>query len=324
MLNILFTIFLLYKYVNASLDWATIYELGKMSHNTYINIDDNKWLNTTLNNVMNISITKDTVKAYLFSNDDKTKNVIAIKGTTIYFGLLKSLDTIEIFDDRSVNNKVLKFGNLSTISNDKWNDNLFFSCCFNTETNIKDCLCDKYEKNMCCIKCYRESLEFEKNYLNILNTIMENVKKIIDINNSELIFTGHSLGGVLASYLGIKYNKLTVTFESPGDMHYFLLSDIINRNLNYNNIYHYGHNADPIFMGNCGSICNLLGYYIETKCHVGNTCLYDAKTKLNFTESIFNHRIDVILKDIIPNWETDLPKCNINKECIDCEKWEYV
>lgn len=324
MIRFLFISLSLYKYVISILNWSDIYELGKMSHNAYIDTDDNRWLNTSLNNVLNISIERDTVKAYLFSNNDKTKNVIAIKGTTIYLGLLRSLDTIELLEDRSINNEILKFGKLSTISNDKWNDNLFFSCCFNTETNIKDCLCDEFEKNICCIKCYRDSLKFEKNYLTILNTIMENVKNLIDINNSELIFTGHSLGGVLASYLGIKYNKLTVTFESPGDMHYFLLSDIINKNFDYNNIYHYGHNADPIFMGDCGSTCNLLGYRIETKCHVGNTCLYDAKSKLNFTESIFNHRIDVILKNIIPNWKDNLPECKTDKECVDCKDWRYV
>jgi len=323
MINKLFTMFLLYKCVYSNLDWNTIYELGKMSHNTYIDTNDKRWLNTTLNNVLNISVTDDTVKAYLFSNNDKTKNVISIKGTSIYFGSFQQLDTIEMLNDELINDR-LEFKTLSTISNDKWNDNLFFSCCFNKKANIKDCLCDKLEKNICCINCYKQSLEFEKNYLVILNKIMENVNNLIDIKNSELIFTGHSLGGLLASYLGIKYNKLTVTFESPGDMHYFLLSDIINKDLNYNNIYHYGHNADPIFMGDCGNTCALLGYYINTKCHVGNTCLYDAKNKLNFTESILNHRIDVMLNDIIPNWETDLPICNINKECKDCENWEYV
>lgn len=328
MINIIFYLTLIKNCLCYSLNYDDVYELGVMSYNVYLNIGDKSWMNTKLDNVLDISIINDSVKAYMFSNNDKSKNVIALKGTSIYFGSLMS--TIDIMDiNTEIYNENIVINNelnnetsiLSSISNDKWNDNLFFSCCFNLQTSIKDCVCES--SNVCCKNCYIKSLNFEKNYLVILEKIMDNVKTIIDINNSEIVFTGHSLGGMMASYLGIIYNKLAVTFESPGDKHYLLLSGIIDNQLEYNNIYHFGHNADPIFLGNCGSTCSLMGYYMNTKCHIGNTCLYDAKKELKYTESILNHRIDFILKNIFPLWETNLPECIRDKLCEDCIEWNY-
>ena len=60
-----------------------------------------------------------------------------------------------------------------------------------------------------------------------------------------------------------------------------------------------------------------------TKCHSGYTCTYNAKEKLGYTESILNHRIDSIIKNIIPHWENDFPECVQNKDCSDCENWVY-
>ncbi len=304
------------------LNYDDVYEFGIMSHNVYLKSSDKNWINTSLDNVIDMSIGEDTVRAYLFSNSDKSRNVVALKGTSIYFGLTASeIGTLKL-NGQGTESSDTERGILSSVSNDKWNDNLFFSCCFNVQAGIKDCLCE--QETVCCINCYKKSIDFEKNYLSIVKKIMNNVEKIVDINNSELIFTGHSLGGMLASYLGIIYNKLTVSFEAPGDRHYLFLSDIINKDNNYNNIYHFGHNADPIFMGNCGSTCSLMGYYMNTKCHIGNTCLYNAKEYLNYTESILNHRIDIVLKNIIPEWKDKLPECKIDNECIDCDNWVYT
>lgn len=71
--------------------------------------------------------------------------------------------------------------------------------------------------------------------------------------------TGHSLGGAVASLLGQTFGIPAVTFESPGDR---LASQRLHLphepgagNLP---IFHFGHTADPIFIGVCtvGIACN--------------------------------------------------------------------
>lgn len=321
MINIFLILVLIYvnKTIQFKLNYDIIYELASMSHNMYLNIGDKRWINTTLDNVKDLS--NGTVRAYLFSNNNLTKNVLAIKGTSVYFGSfmeIKEVNTKTYFLNETFIGNEIPFETMSSVSNDKWNDNLFFSCCFE-KVGIKECECKS--KDVCCKDCYKQSLEFEKNYLGIMDKIMDMVKDIIDIENDniELMFTGHSLGGMLASYLGIKYQRLTVAFESPGDKHYFELTGLINMETNYDNIYHFGHNADPIFMGDCGSTCSVLGYHIDTKCHIGNTCLYDAKEQLNYTESIWNHRVDFIVNNIISHWNETLPECKSDTQCTECE-----
>lgn len=94
---------------------------------------------------------------------------------------------------------------------------------------------------------------------------------------------GHSLGGALASLVGITFGLPTVTFESPGerlaatrlhlpspvsvsplfpetpDNHIFQPST--------HHVTHIYHTADPIAMGTCNGIlssCALGGYAMET------------------------------------------------------------
>ena len=65
-------------------------------------------------------------------------------------------------------------------------------------------------------------LTFPKTYLKdytLTNHYMEelskNYEKFSDTNRN-IIFTGHSLGGGLAKYMGIKYNKQSISFSGPG------------------------------------------------------------------------------------------------------------
>lgn len=64
--------------------------------------------------------------------------------------------------------------------------------------------------------------------------------------------TGHSLGGAVAALLGQTFGVPAVSFESPGDR---LASERLHmprapgaKNLP---IWHFGHTADPIFIGVC-------------------------------------------------------------------------
>lgn len=295
-------------------DWHNynnILNLANMSHVVYY--DNYEWGH-------NISSDKDGVKAYVFSNQDETVNVVAFKGTTV--DIIHSLESV---------------GGM-----DKKNDNLFFSCCYYKQVRNLECpsqeqssngifggkqICDIEDSyRNCSMECYKDSLNYEYNYYNIGKNIIDAWKSSINFENSLVIFSGHSLGGALATMMGITYNKYVVTFESPGEKHYIDLAGLKYTDENIKNIYHYGHNADIIFTGKCKgglSLCKLGGYTIETKCHIGNVCEYDVINKLNIRESIFTHKIKYVIDNVITQWNDTLPSCEIKKECQECLKWNY-
>ena len=296
--------------VNSDLpiDFNTVKNMMLMSYNAYMEPDDSKWEKVEYNNTVDISVDPNDIQAYLFSDESKQFNVIAIKGTSISY--------IPMFLS------ALK----SPAPHDKYNDNLFFSCCFYKQSKLFKNTCDdettsKYE---CKKECYKNSTNLELNYLNMLSHIIENTRQEIDFDNSNVYFTGHSLGGFLATSLGLLYNKQVITFDSPGGKHYFDLAGI-----NYSNdkrIYNFGHNADSIMHGHCGTLCWTWGYIVETECHIGNSCIYDSKSKLGMSDSLRSHQLEYIINNILPKWESDLPQCIYNETCIDenCEKWTYL
>lgn len=192
------------------LDYNNVLQLAKMSEAVYALPHDGT----------DISIDNDTVKAYLFSNHDLSVNVVAIKGTTTFWG-------------QSWN-----------VYNDKFNDNLYFSCCFYQQSSMfrsLNCSCDNENiSKVCCRDCYKQSTHYKENYMNIAIQIVKNLVDIIDIQNAHLTFTGHSLGGAVATMLGITFNKPVVTFESPGEKHYLEMIGYDIKSAR-NDIYHFGH-----------------------------------------------------------------------------------
>lgn len=308
------------------LKYETVYELAKMSNNVYYNIGSKYWLNTTLDIVENRTVENDNVRSYSFTNSARDKVVVAFKGTSIYWTNSENVQNTSVLGKNGLSDVLsnqYETCTLSTSTNDKYNDNLFFSCCFYKQSSLfKVCDgCQELEKSECCNKCYGSSLDYEKNYINMVRKIVDSVKIDYDFDKVDVYFTGHSLGGILASFASIIYNKPAVTFETPGDFHYIKRSGISDNSSD--KIYHFGHNADPIFIGTCGSTCSMVGYNINTKCHTGFTCSYDAKKKLGYTESVLNHRIEYIIKNVVPQWENDFPECIKDTECVECEKWDF-
>ena len=60
-----------------------------------------------------------------------------------------------------------------------------------------------------------EQFTLFKKYVDTLSNALDN--QIEEINNKRyIIFTGHSLGGSLAKFMGIKYNKESLSISSPG------------------------------------------------------------------------------------------------------------
>lgn len=276
----------------------------------------------------NIPIENSTIRAFLFSDPTNSFNVISIKGTTPPF-ISGNSDNYLTFQ-RPQKQAYSYYSDVS--KNDKLNDNLFFSCCFYKQSNLFYDHCDYHfpvDSKTCLQDCYKNSSSVPHNYHVIAFEIINKIKDIIDFDNSQVIFTGHSLGGVVATFLGLYFNKTTVTFETPGERHYLkqLFSEgdwqqLINRN--DLSIYHFGHNADPIVNGNCGNTCWLMGYNIDTRCHIGHTCIFNSKIKLGLSEFIWRHRLSWVINWIIPYWETEFPDCIYNATCDECQAWSYV
>lgn len=289
--------------------YENVVTLANISYNIY-NVNNENFIINNFDNYKNISLYNKTVKAYIYGNNDDSINIISFKGTSLH----------------------LRHGNDMVGHNDKINDNMFFSCCYYKEVKNFSCKNDRNEENTlnntCKKECYKETLNNSENYYNISKNIVDTwLSTHENSNNKLMLFTGHSLGGVLATMMGITYNTYAITFEAPGEKHYIDLIGLKYNQSQIEKIYHYGHNADIIFTGKCNgkfSWCNLGGYIIETKCHIGNVCEYDSVNKLNIKESIFTHKMEYVIDNIITKWNNTLPVCEIKNECKDCSKWEYL
>lgn len=315
---------------NLELNYDNVYNLFLMSYNAYYNLNDSNWNKIPFDTNFPI-IEHNKVKGYVFSNENNSINFLAFKGTSLW-----------------------AFPDGKSSFNDKFNDNLFYSCCFYKQSSIFKNYVNKTEceneddndklifqndqihqiesKTRCFKKCYDNTINYELNYLTMTENAIEKLrmKKLIDFENALIIFTGHSLGGTVSTYLGLKYSKQVFTFQTPGNKHYF---DIMKDSMNFNytdddlkNIYNFGHNSDAIMNGNCGTTCWLFGYSIYTKCHLGNKCIYDSKTKLGISESINSHRLAYIHDNIITYWKDDFPECEFENKCEEdnCKTWELV
>lgn len=83
--------------------------------------------------------------------------------------------------------------------------------------------------------------------------------------NATVWLTGHSLGGAVASLVGQTFGVPAITFESPGDR-------LASRRLHMPQapgakdlpIWHFGHTADPLFIGVC-TVSYLISVFIFAK-----------------------------------------------------------
>ena len=131
----------------------------------------------------------------------------------------------------------------------------------------------------------------------------------------QVYFTGHSLGGALASLLAMdlmvstkgRLDVMAVAFGSPGDQLFATRTGLLDKRhsndggtFNQSRIHHIGLSTDPIFSGTCKgqySLCNLAGYVMETGCHVGAVCLLDERQQQDPpVYRINDHRLGSYLK----------------------------
>lgn len=296
-------------------DKDTILNLARMAANAYIMTPGTeKWVDVSgpFNHSRNYGWEGDGLRGHIYADAKNTSIVMAIKGTST-----------ALFDGEE------------TTTNDKVNDNLFFSCCCAQGGNyfwrqVCDCYTSTYTCNSTCLV---GALKEENRYYRASLDLYANVTAMYPDANVWLV--GHSLGGAISSMLGLAYGIPAVTFEAvpealpasrlglpvpPGN------DPSAPQKRDYTGAYHFGHTADPIYMGTCNgatSICTLGGYALESSCHTGHRCVYDTVEDLGWRVGIGTHRILSVISDVIEKYET-VPKCEPDKVCLDCVNWKFI
>lgn len=130
--------------------------------------------------------------------------------------------------------------------------------------------------------------------------------------HSQIWLTGHSLGGSLASMLSRTYGVPSISYEAPGDvlpsrrLHLPLppppSSFKSGKSSGPEITTHVFHTADPIAMGVCNgalSSCAVAGFAMETKCHTGQSIVYDTVGRLGWSVDIRTHSIKGIIERVL-------------------------
>ncbi|KAF8589794.1 alpha/beta-hydrolase [Ramaria rubella] len=226
----------------------------------------------------------DGFRGHVFTNTDNTTVIISIKGTS------PSL-----------------IGDGPTIVKDKLNNNLLFSCCCAKVGFSWTPVCGCHSGGWKCDRnCLETSLIEESLFYPIGTNLYNNVTYMYPDANIWII--GHSLGGSLASLLGVTFGAPVVAFEAPGEKmaagRLHLPSPPSTQHIS-----HVYHTADPVAMGTCNGVssaCAFAGYAMESRCHLGNAIVYDTVSKLNWSVSFTTHRIKVVIDGVLANdWDAE-------------------
>jgi len=252
----------------------------------------------------------DGLRGHVWADETNSTIVIGLKGTSM-----------AVFDGDG------------TTTNDKINDNLFFSCCCGQQGSwswkkVCDCATGTYSCNNTCVV---QSLKEESRYYTAGRELFANVTELYP--NANVWLAGHSLGGAVSSLLGLTYGIPVVTFEAvpealaasrlglpapPG-------ADPNAPQARENTAaYHFGHTADPVYIGACNGAtasCSYAGYALETVCHTGMECVYDVVADKGWRVGIGTHTIKSVIHDIILKYDT-VPECKFTPECRDCANWK--
>ncbi|PPJ60643.1 hypothetical protein CBER1_03643 [Cercospora berteroae] len=295
-------------------DKSTVVTFAKMAANAYVQSRwDGEWLPVKggFNYTDDFGWQKDGLRGHIFADETNSTVVIGLKGTSP-----------AIFDGAD------------TTGNDKLNDNLFGSCCCAQGgqylwKSVCDCMTGTYQCNSTCLV---KSLRQKGHYYWAVRDLYHNVTERYP--NSDVWLSGHSLGGVVSSLLSLTYGLPTLTFEAfpdamaasrlglPTPPGYQIGSHHSRTDVQ---LHHFGHTADPIFMGTCNaasSFCTIAGYAFQGVCHTGKTCTYDTVGDLGWRVGIGTHKIVNVIKDVLEKYET-VPECEADIECVDCYNWKF-
>ncbi|EPQ54234.1 alpha/beta-hydrolase [Gloeophyllum trabeum ATCC 11539] len=291
----------------------TLLELAKMTNNAYVEPDDSQWydLGSNWTNAYPVGWEpdEDGFRGHVFATPDNSTIVLSIKGTSAgFFG-----------------------GGGPTAKKDKLNDNLLFSCCCARVDWTWTPVCGCYRSgNRCDIDCLERSLIDDSLFYPIGTNLYNNLTYMYPESNIWII--GHSLGGALASLLGVTFGVPVVTFESPGEkmaagrLH-------LPSPPSTHHVTHVYHTADPIPMGTCNGIlssCALAGYAMESRCHLGRSIIFDTVSNLSWAVDIRTHGIVNVIENLLshpwaPSEEVgrEVPEPTPEDDCVECYDWEF-
>ncbi|KAF3482001.1 uncharacterized protein GIQ15_04760 [Arthroderma uncinatum] len=295
-------------------DRLTILNLAKMTANAYIQKPGSaEWMSlghAPWKHSNRFGWENDGLRGHIYADKGNDTIIIALKGTSA-----------ALFDGEE------------TTTNDKINDNLFFSCCCGQGGQyFWRQVCDCYTSTFTCnITCVASSLRSENRYYRAALDLFANVTELYPTSNIWL--AGHSLGGAVSSMLGRTYGLPAVTFEAvPEALPISRLGlpvppggDPFAPETEYTGSFHFGHTADPVYMGSCNgatSICTLGGYAMESACFTGKRCVYDTVQDLGWRVAIGTHRIVSVINDVLKKYDT-VPTCKPDKACVDCPNWKF-
>lgn len=268
----------------------------------------------------------DGLRGHVFARDDSPVVVAALKGTSATF----------------------LPGGGDTARRDKDNDNLFFSCCCARVSTSWTPVCGCYDDaaRSCDAQCVSRALIEHSLYYPAAAAVYNRLSYAFP--DSELWLTGHSLGGATASLLGITFAVPTVAFEAPGErlaaarLHLplppaeFSDDDAFARAP----VTHVYNTADPLAVGECQgprSLCALAGYAMETRCHAGQSVIYDTRRYLGWSSNVLAHRLGTVMGLLAEDWDTlaarhaphneslgAVPAPVRESTCSECTDWAYV
>ena len=292
-------------------DKDTVVNLALMAANAYsFDNTDPDWEDITapFNLSSDVGWEKDGLRGHVFADETNSTIVISIKGTS---GAI--------------------FDGAETTTNDKINDNLFAGCCCGQGSVLAREACDCMTLSYTCNeKCIGEEMHKRSRYYQASIDIYGNITE--QYPEAHVWLTGHSLGGLVTSLLGLTFGVPVVTFESiphalaasrlgiPSPPGY---GSVIESRHN-GGLWNFGHTADPVYMGTCNglsSICTIAGYALQSQCHAGLRCVYDVVKDYNWRVSLATHGIKQSIKNVYRVYD-QVPPCEPDGECVDCFEWK--
>ncbi|KAJ7449961.1 alpha/beta-hydrolase [Mycena latifolia] len=297
-------------------DLHTLAQLARMTGNAYALPGQSNWYD--VDPAWNTSFpfgwedSDNGFRGHVFMSSDNSTVVLSIKGTTLQG---------------------------PTSKQDKFNDNLLFSCCCARVdfSWVFRKVCDCYKNSWRCDNtCLTKALIEESLFYSVGVKLVNDLFFVYPTANVWLV--GHSLGGSLAALLGATFGLPAVAFEAPGEhlaaqrLHLPLPTVHGPPNPFLPAITHVYHNSDPIPQGACtgiGSVCAQGGYALETRCHLGKSIIFDTVNKLGWKVDVRKHVIKDVITKILEvegvEWEEgrSVPLAREESDCVDCYKWEF-
>ncbi|KAF2184765.1 alpha/beta-hydrolase, partial [Zopfia rhizophila CBS 207.26] len=294
-------------------DKETVINFAYMSEDAYKpDPSDPEWLDIDLpyNNSLPFGWDDNGIRGHVFSDATNSTIVLSLKGTTV-----------AVYE-----------GN-GTSGNDKDNDNLFGSCCCGQGgpylwRKVCDCQTGTYT---CNDKCLKEELKQPNRYYSATLELYDEVVQLYP--KADVITAGHSLGGVLASLIGLQHGIPSVSFEAyPQALAARRLGLPVDELFGAGGMrkntggFHFGHTADPIYMGTCNSassFCSIAGYAFETLCHTGKRCVYDVVKDWGWRQSTSTHRLRYAIDNVYSKYNKAAPCEDGAVDCVDCYLWNF-